>query len=410
MRLPPTPDKTPKKPLSYYAGRAAADTLGFIAGDLPGMYGADRMYNSYYSNRMKRKAASLRKAGTKRRKTVKRGKRSQGKGVLAPRKTDRTATVVRVGKKKLVKNVKTARVTKKFKTMVVKALAAENSSGHYTSSSIGIHHFTGDNTQKYIIRCSNVTNDDLAFFTPARVLDAASILFNSKAPALDYTTAGNFTLPAAGGGKIHVKNQWVRETLLNNSQHTYHVIRYECMPKNQTSSQPVTAWIQAIDADTTNVKNLGSNSVEVLFTRPSQCSSWMREYAYKATEFEMDPGERKTFTTIGPKKTYNYAEQFELNVLSPYKKGESVLVFYIWYPDIQATSTGMPGRHAPINAIGDNGFTLLHEIYRGYDIEMPDVALETAAKNVYRHFRSYAVKTGDDQVVDHEGDAILLPK
>lgn len=41
--------------MSYYAGRIAADTLGFISGDIPGAIAADRIYNRYAGKKLTKK-------------------------------------------------------------------------------------------------------------------------------------------------------------------------------------------------------------------------------------------------------------------------------------------------------------------------------------------------------------------
>jgi len=41
--------------MSYYVGRAAADTLGFITGDVPGAVAADRIYQRYMSKKLTKK-------------------------------------------------------------------------------------------------------------------------------------------------------------------------------------------------------------------------------------------------------------------------------------------------------------------------------------------------------------------
>jgi len=112
----------------------------------------------------------------------------------------------------------------------------------------------------------------LNFFTPAKILDAASVLFNSKALGDPYITTGNLSTTFVGGTgapvvsnpgqlKINVLGSSVDFELKNVSNRVVTMEIWECTPtiKFQTSNP-----VQLIDANR-NLNNNTTNNNQILY-------------------------------------------------------------------------------------------------------------------------------------------------
>lgn len=112
-----------------------------------------------------------------------------------------------------------------------------------------------------------VPNSGLTFFTPAKILDAASILFNKKAPADPYLTTGNLSEVASLGGgvpvtskpslAINVLDSSVRFSMKNLSNRVVTVEIWECTP---TIKFVPSGWLDTLVENQTAFVDAGTNN------------------------------------------------------------------------------------------------------------------------------------------------------
>jgi len=102
-----------------------------------------------------------------------------------------------------------------------------------------------NNSLLYSVGAASVyqNGSDFNYFTPAKILHAASVMFNQKAENIDPTnTTGNLSTvfnPATGGPdvtsvqqlKINVKKSWVKFSIKNTSDRIVLMDIWECTPK-----------------------------------------------------------------------------------------------------------------------------------------------------------------------------------
>lgn len=167
---------------------------------------------------------------------------------------------------------------------------------------------------------------DLCFFTHAKFLDAASILWNRKARNIDATiTAGNLNIntnanpsvstEAYGGSQIKVKNSYVTLHLKNHSQRRLKLCIYICVPKKTGAiSSPFSSFINAISNAATDgtaavAQNLylkiNNNEAGITLSNPAVSPAlfpaFNNTWKYEVVQILLAPGEQIDKTIQGPK-------------------------------------------------------------------------------------------------------------
>jgi len=183
----------------------------------------------------------------------------------------------------------------------------------------------------------NVTfGHDWNFFTPQKIMDAASILWNNKTISVDYSlTAFNFILPTTAatgapvgatpaapnsqGHVIHVRNSYVKWEMKNNSQRTVYLDIYHCVPKvthpTQLPLETLNDGIAIMLTDAT-YRQLRVGTTDEMITNPqvepNTIPAFAATYKYEKITMGLAPGETCTHYLQGPK---NY--DLEYNKLYP---------------------------------------------------------------------------------------------
>jgi len=177
--------------MNDWIGRVSAGTLGFILGDFSGAYVGINAYNSY-QNYMKRKAST----GSKR--ITKRG-RTRGPVGSVPR---RRAPVYKKRRPIVCKGVKVPRkLAKQIKCIAMKQIHDERPTGKYFKNVTGVFPRTAGITvdgqgveDRY--HYTGTTTNALTQFSVGeyrKIIDAASVLFSTKAATMAYTTVGDIS-------------------------------------------------------------------------------------------------------------------------------------------------------------------------------------------------------------------------
>lgn len=177
------------------------------------------------------------------------------------------------------------------------------------------------------------------YFTPAKILDAVSCLFNQKPMLPDWTIpnqnftyatalstgagfVGSSTFPTTGAFKCYVHNAYANWIIKNVNQRTVKLKIYHCVSKLKfNDSGPLTA-LSRVDGlnDNTNFRSeLGSFSsgagVPIVadtichpMFEPKKHPHFSSSWKYDVTEIVLKPGEEMTHFIQGPK---NYELNFE---------------------------------------------------------------------------------------------------
>lgn len=254
------------------------------------------------------------------------------------------------------------------------------------------------------------TGDEWQFFSPLKLLDAASVLWNQKTASRDYTgqsgnlntvhngttgveVVGTAAAPEIQGLKIHVSNAYVKMTMKNNSQRHMLVEVYKCVPKTIAPlALALSTFAAAIDraVDGTNtsicsVVSVGSvDSVSALLNmpgvEPNQFPSFNTEWKYEKVKIKIAPGETTSLFFQGPKDyilDYDKVNKGNENIQGLAYKHTTMNVMMSVTPDLQfstATPSGASGRWfqniALHSLIGD---VISLEMTEVYNLKMPEI-------------------------------------
>lgn len=270
------------------------------------------------------------------------------------------------------KNVKVGRVLRK---KIKKVIAGQEIKGMYTSTRQGTIGFTSRNdpaveyrsvtraggynlsysstkvptiaganvrfwwSHPYSAKDAFTIGDEWQFFTPMKVLDAASVLWNQKTISQDYTTqAGNlntvrsYTTGAeynpttlamnVKGLKVHIMNAYVSMVIKNNTQRSMNIIVYKCVPTTKFPNRlALEAFVDAITFEIDNVTgNTGlcaitgpladdiDNCVIMPGVEPNHFKTFKSMWKYTKVKINLSAGEATTLNFQGPR---NYVLDYD---------------------------------------------------------------------------------------------------
>lgn len=192
---------------------------------------------------------------------------------------------------------------------------------------------------------SLVSGSEWQFFSPLKIVDAASVLWNTKPIDVNYALQGKNLntvvveatgVPVVGqsssdpqikGLKIQIDNCYVKFTMKNNSQRQMIITVYNCVPKIKFPSQlPLTALQAGIisEADGANSAYLSAvttgftafEDAQALFVNPSfnpnLCRAFTASWKYEKKIIRIAPGEVMTHSVQGPRGfTLDYRKLYD---------------------------------------------------------------------------------------------------
>lgn len=177
------------------------------------------------------------------------------------------------------------------------------------------------------------------YFSPLKILNAASILWNGKANSSNWaTTTGNFStvtststgtaqvgssaFPQSGSLEIRVINSYANWRIKNINQRTVKIKIYHCVSKLKYNDKaPLTCISDDGLFDQTGIRNevtsgvipgsgtIPSNVACHPLFEPKKLSQFNNAWKYDVTEIVLKPGEECTHTIQGPKNyTLDYSK------------------------------------------------------------------------------------------------------
>ena len=219
----------------------------------------------------------------------------------------------------------------------------------------------------------SATGVDFNFFSPQRILDAASVLFNGRPPGFDYTAGINFFDQTKL--KILVENSYVEFFIQNNTQRVQLVKCYECVPVVNTNDNVDAVLATSFNNDNTDGINLPSFldptgvhyeatgisgcGVTCMDVTPNLSKKFKNTYKYKVHEILMEPGQSHQFSIQGPKDhTYDFEKFKDASGTFKYPKGLGVNCMFTTQAMFGSSNTGITSVFAP-NGIAPSGYGIL---------------------------------------------------
>jgi len=219
------------------------------------------------------------------------------------------------------------KVNKKFAAKVNKVITHSKVFGrHSYITSLQLRQVNFD---EYHYKDDDTNGHPLDFFTPLRLLDSASFLWNVKSRNSDfYITAGNFN----DNTKLHVIDSYATFFFKSCSQHVVNIELYECTSKTTQDERPRELIIQSgttFTADYSNPAGTFPMADVYLGTGPSHWVELYKHFNVKVTKMKFLPGESQSYFIQGPKNKIIDLTQFTSDgVLNRFAKGISKAVYF----------------------------------------------------------------------------------
>lgn len=376
-------------------GQAAGATLGYIVGDVPGAVVGGHFGRQFSETDLPQQNMVRRNANIVNRQANRAAMKTKGhknlKSVVGRKRNVKVSKSLRDKVKKVIEG---AKMYGQYNTVVQGVVGLARSAvanNDYPNQPVGAYAFnrwysrqgssTNTGNSRNIFQgliqgsATMVVGDDFLHFTPLRMLDAVSVLWNSKAVSKDYTLqTGNFSLntinatrapsalgtpalPAPGPFKVHVINSFVKYEMRNTSQRLLYVNFYNCVPK---VSYPEAAPLDTLygglvaEADSaTEIKRIHYNfgaggNIDFLFNNPNlhpnMVDKFNSVYKYEKMEMSIAPGETCVHYVQGPKNLdYDFGKLFNGGDSKiGYLNKHSVACLIEVKPDLEMASAGVP--------------------------------------------------------------------
>ena len=279
------------------------------------------------------------------------------------------------------------KVSRKFKSKVLEAVASDTAKGKYTVAVCGslfptssanlqtvtnvLGQGTGGSTALQTEAPGNaILTRTMEFFCPDKVLDAASVLFNGKVSDVDFVkTTTNFD---KANTIIQVPYQSVDITFRNNTQVIKEIEFYQCTAKSSQNLAAVTFWTSTLAA-AAGKENLASINVNGYYASPGQLQSFSQSWNYSVKTVTLDPGQSAHIFMSQKDQCYDWAKFQDAGTYPVNPKGKTVSCFYIVrnkevLANLAATQSGHPGSGYTA------GYTVTCEIVEKYVIEAPEIS------------------------------------
>lgn len=287
-----------------------------------------------------------------------------------------TKVTARRVKKQLLKK-KRVKVSRKLRAKINKVLSGQIF-GEFQETGYQVLRLIGSEDFKQIIvrlACTGDSSDPL--FSPNRILDAASVLWNEKAHVDNPKTivdAGNFDPKKL---KCTVINSSAMYYMKNNTQRTITIKMMEITPRSNVlpaSKNPFQQWIDDLNQDAlNNGPNQNNAALTVLHTNPSMLPEFRKTYRMHTTKIVIPPGGEYEHFIQGPQdQLYDFQKMWTGSDFNNYQKF-SKWVLAVYYPDLVCTSLGGYGRYLNSGTEAANLGVVIETRYR-YKISMPELA------------------------------------
>lgn len=368
-----------------FAGATSGALLGYITAGSRGArigwkYGRKVSQNSVSMPPVKRKGLLTPNTPNKRIKTMSSsgiGKRlfKVVRRVSRNKRMNDGTVIVRRPRKKGQKRKK-VKVSRKLRDKIKKVMENKAIQGFFQETSYQRLSLppAQDNKQN-VARLVTTGDVDDAYFSPQRVMDAASCLWNEKVQSSVgkvYADADNFDNKKL---KVKVINSSTTFNFRNNTQRGLNLKVIEAEPKsNQVQGSLFLAWQNALTHQaSTQGPNQSSITISELHTNPGMLPDMRRLFNFSTSKYRLEPGAECTHFTQGPQdKLYDFQKFWNGSTPQLNIKG-SKFVLVVYYPDLVTTDFGDAGRYINDTAGQDIKYGLVCEHITRYHMEMPEL-------------------------------------
>lgn len=172
-----------------------------------------------------------------------------------------------------------------------------------------------------------VAGADTRYFNTARLLDAASVLFNSKAKDLNYSTSlNNF---GTEGLKFNIQYMSVTVVVRNI---TNAVIEFECLVcdnKEDTQSNAAETFSRGL----TTIEQAGTPALSTqIGVEPSQIPQMHRSFNTRKIRFRLAPGQEKKIFLKGKTGHCDFDAMYDQTTLQSFNKKFTQQILWRYWP------------------------------------------------------------------------------
>lgn len=411
-----------------YVGSAAAATLGYIVGDVPGAVAGYKLYYKYGARKSLPKIMQSRRprrfqritnrsvamrpasaprvrnyvpryAGNKRQRvgrapSIMASSRRSSIASAAPRRvfaqkkfsTARTTNVSTGVRKKVIKGLhknhgyQKVYVAPRLRKKIQKVISGTHPRGWLQYTYYGRPSVQGSNGQfaGRIGLNGSVTRtiDGVGgvFFSPTQANDVASVLWNNKTPiaAPSYNNPQNFPWSQT---RINMLKQWATVKWRNNGQRTCIITMFAAVSKTTDVGNrgAYNDWTSALTEDNTAGVNVTNVSTGTLYAHPYMCKSLLNNWKIEQTKIYLKPGEEYVYTVEGPSKLYDFRKYWTGQTANPTQRGNVNLFFTMYYDLIGESGTFTNASRLSTGA-NNNGYGCMYEVNEYYAVEIPEQA------------------------------------
>lgn len=401
-----------------HAAGISGGVLGYISGNVPG---------AFYGYKLGRKLSQKSMPPVKRKWTVrispkKRRKTSVSSGSSGEirkfhrRGTRKIVNVIGYGykgkvvRRSRVKRKKKVKVSRKLRDKIKKVVSGTKPKGLFQETAYDeMRLFATEDNKQMVNQISGFTGGAFdPLFSPARVMDAASVLWNEKDQLRTGKTIMDLENFDRNKFKVKVIKQSVTYTIKNNTQRVMTLKLIECEAKNnQILLDAQSLWNQEMGFEATlDGPNQSVATLTEMHVHPSILPQFSKMYKTNTSTFVLEPGQTIIHKVHGPSDTiYDYMKFWSASTYQPIMKG-SKFVIAVYYVDmVTQTTTGLSpdtvqGRYMNINPTNDLKYAMLCESVHRFELEMPEqtgligpVAVAPDATPLDQRQFSYAFKT-----------------
>jgi len=363
-------------------GRVAGGTLGYIVGNIPGAIIGSKIGGRLSEMKTKRRLIGSKPSGPRRKKQKKVHPVKPKVSKVQKTTTDRSVVSYKKkgsGRGVVKKSVKKVHVSRQFKGKVKAALSDKRSVGYYEQQSYQIFDNTVSNRQFSF----NIFSPGTAagVFSPVRIRDAVSVLFNNKTP-LENPAGTLVNMIDDKGIKVNVLSAYLQTTMKNNTLRKKHIVIRDFVGKGKDyDNAPLDEWASSLSQDTTVGTALGSqtmdplnqNSVSQSFIGigPKSCKRMREVFNWTEKVYILEPGQDIMFTHNATTSVYDFSKYIEAAGPVPEFCKPTHWITCTMYNDVVQTAAGVPGRITDQGTIGQ-GVIFAHRMV--YRIEKPEWA------------------------------------
>ena len=207
------------------------------------------------------------------------------------------------------------------------------------------------------------------WFTQGDMLDAASVLFNSKVSDVAASiTTGNFNTETL---VLQIPYASVTMKLRNNTMTVHEFDFYQCIPVISTTSSALADWQSAVAQESGNIS---AQNADWYGAEPGQTSTFGKKWKYTKKTFVLAPGKSvEHFVKQGP-LCYTYSKYLNTTTNFNFPKGIGMSCFIVnRRPQLVPNTSGVAAHHSTSYTVANYSWVTC-ELVSKFVIEAPEIS------------------------------------